>query len=387
MNPNTNTPVDKLLEEFKTATAAQFELARPAPAATKHSLDFYRREIENIFAQEWICVGREDELEHQGSYLTHKIADVPIFIVRQKSGEIAGFVNACAHRHACLLEEESGKAKKITCRYHAWSYDLEGQLLAAPFMEMKPGFDKSDHKLHPLQVEIWEGFVYVTLSEHPATKLQTVLKPFRDGVVGRFDMACYKTVLRRTMNWDANWKNLIENFTESYHVPIAHSKTFAKHGKPLEEYICGEDSDHYGYHRASQKSEIGMGAAHVDNQRLKGEWRRMMVDFCIFPCHLVTLMPDYLWWISVQPEGVDRFNATWGVAVPPEVLKDISDAEYDKWLGDFESYIDIANDEDKVLVEALQQGTRSPVLPKGTFHSIERNLWQFNRYLLRMCSE
>ena len=387
MNPNSNTSAAKLLEQLSNANGTQFEEAKPAPAATKHSLNFYQREIENIFAQEWVCVGREDEIAQQGSYLSYNIASVPVFVIRQNSGAVAAFVNTCAHRQACLLEGKSGKVKKITCRYHAWSYDLEGQLLAAPYMDMEPDFNKSDHQLRPLHVEIWEGFIYVSLSAHPATKLQEVLQPFSKNVIGRFDMACYKTVLRRTMNWDANWKNLIENFTESYHVPIAHRETFAKHGKPLEEYICGEDSDYYGYHRAAQKSEMGMGAAHVKNHRLKGEWRRMMVDFCIFPCHLVTLMPDYLWWVSVQPESVDRLNATWGVAVPPEVLEDISDSDYKSWLTNFEEYIDIANAEDKVLVEALQKGTSSPILPTGAFHPIERNLWQFNRYLLRMCRE
>lgn len=387
MNPNTNGPVGSLLEDLNKATGVRFEQAKPAPAATKHSQSFHCREMKNIFEQEWVCIGREDELDQPGSYLTFTIADVPVFALRQKSGNIVGFVNACAHRHACLLEKEAGKLKKITCRYHAWSYDFAGKLLAAPYMDIDSGFNKSDHQLQSVHIEIWEGFVYATLSEHPATKLKNVLKPFRDGVVSQFDMACYKTVLRRSMSWDANWKNLIENFTESYHVPIVHSKTFAKHGKPLEDYICGEDSDYYGYHRAPQKSETGMGAAHRNNNRLEGEWRRMMVDFCVFPCHLVTLMPDYLWWVSVQPNGVDRLSATWGVAVPPEVLDDISDVDRARWLTDFEAYIDTANNEDKVLVEALQQGTRSPILPTGTFHPIERNLWQFNRYLLRMCSK
>ena len=112
-------------------------------------------------------------------------------------------------------------------------------------------------------------------------------------------MGSYKTVLRETMSWDTNWKNLIENFTESYHVPIAHPKTFANHKKPIQDYKCGENSDHYCYHFAPQAADNGPGAAHPKNKNLKGEWRRTMVDFCVFPNHLVTLMPDYLWWVSV----------------------------------------------------------------------------------------
>ena len=167
---------------------------------------------------------------------------------------------------------------------------------------------------------------------------------------------------------------------------MAHGETFAKHEKPLEEYICGEDSDHYCYHRAAQHSDQGLGAAHPNNQRLQHEWRRMMVDFCIFPCHLVTLMPDYLWYISVQPNGVDQMEATWGVAMPPEVLDDISQSEYAAWLDNFKNYMDIANEEDKSLVEALYIGSGSPILPQGTYHPIEKNLWQFTQYLARICN-
>jgi len=111
----------------------------------------------------------------------------------------------------------------------------------------------------------------------------------------------------------------------------------------------------------------------------------MMVDFCVFPNHLVTLMPDYLWYISVQPISIGQFQATWGFAVPPEILADITPKDYDAWLAQMVSYMEIANDEDKLLVEGLYRGTASPLLPKGTFHPIERNLWQFIRYLARIC--
>jgi phenylpropionate dioxygenase-like ring-hydroxylating dioxygenase large terminal subunit len=194
----------------------------------------------------------------------------------------------------------------------------------------------------------------------------------------------YQTVIRETMSWDTNWKNLIENFTESYHVPMAHPKTFAGHKKQIKDYECGEDSDHYCYHFAPQELESGPGAAHPKNIKLKGEWRRTMVDFCVFPNHLVTLMPDYLWWVSVMPQGVDGFKATWGVAVPPEILNDIAKEDYDEWLKKKIHYMDTANEEDRNLVEGLFYGSQSSRLPQGTLHPIEKNLWQFTRYLSKI---
>jgi len=385
MTPDNNSDLGTLLETLRETAVKPFNQASPLPGVLHHSTAFHDYEQKKVFMQEWICLGRQDEISQPGSYLTHDIAGVPVFVIRQDNGNIGAFVNVCAHRHACLLSDEKGCIRKLTCRYHAWTYDGYGKLVAAPHMEMKPHFEKSNHNLRALKVSIWEGFIYISLSDRPSTNPTQNLQPFSRDIVGKYDMQCYQTVLRKKMRWNANWKNLIENFTESYHVPVAHKKTFALHEKPIGEYVCGEDSDYYGYHRAIQKADSGPGAAHPKNTRLEGEWRRMMVDFCIFPSHLVTLMPDYLWWISVQPRGVSSFEATWGVAIPPEVLEDIPDQDYDTWLTDIQEYMDIANDEDKVLVEALHNGTRSSLLPGGTYHPIERNLWQFNRYLARIC--
>ncbi len=384
-NPHTNTPLATVLEQLQSAAAASFERAHPIPPVVNHALEFLDLERETIFQREWICVGREDEIPARGDFLTHQIAEVPVLVVRQSDTEIRAFVNACAHRFACLVPDSKGSGKRFTCRYHAWTYDIAGQLVRAPYMEMKDGFDVTQHRLRPLQLNTWEGFIYVTLAEDPSTRPGETLAPLREQVVGRYDMACYQTVLRESMEWNANWKNLVENFTESYHVPIAHGKTFAQHNKPLQYYVTGEDSVHYCYHYAPQEAETGLGAAHPKNDRLDGEWRRTMVDFCVFPNHLVTLMPDYLWYISVQPLGTEKMQATWGLAVPPEVLADVSEAEFDGWLARFKDYMEVANNEDKALVEALHRGSASPLLPAGTYHPIERNLWQFTRYLAGIC--
>ena len=384
-NPHTHAPLERVMDKLQSAAALEFELAHPIPAEVNHSQAFHDHEQAAVFQQEWICVGREDEIPRAGDFLTHEIGAVPVLVVRQSGGEIRAFVNACAHRFACLVPAASGSAKMFTCRYHAWSYDCAGELLRAPHMEMKPGFDPGEHRLRGLHSDCWEGFIYVTLSQQPSGPLAPALAPLRENVVGRYRMDCYQTLFRETLEWNANWKNLIENFIESYHVPVAHGKTFAQHQKAPQDYVCGEDSDYYCYHYAAQTADSGLGAAHPGNERLEGEWRRTMVDFCVFPCHLVTLMPDYLWYISVQPMGTARMRATWGLAVPPEVLADIDDSERESYVQEFRRYLLVANDEDKALVEALHRGSASPLLPQGSYHPIERNLWQFMRYLAVRC--
>ena len=380
-NSNSNASLSSVLKKLHDTANTPFEKAYPIPAEANHSVEFYKHERNKVFANEWICIGREDEISKTGDYLTHDIAGVPVLIVRQITNEINAFVNACAHRFTCLVSKTSGRAKAFTCPYHAWTYGLDGSLKRAPFMEMKKGFNLSDHHLKKLHIEVWEGFIYVTLAEMPSKSVNSSLESLKDKIVGRYHMGSYKTVMRESMVWNANWKNLIENFIESYHVPIAHQKTFAKHKKPIGDYVCGEDNDNYCYHYAPQKAESGLGAAHPNNTKLKGIWRRTMVDFCVFPNHLITLMPDYLWYISVQPLSIGQFKATWGLAFPPENIADILDKDFKDWLSGMRNYMNIANDEDKLVVEGLYRGTSSSNLPQGTFHPIERNLWQFIKYL------
>jgi phenylpropionate dioxygenase-like ring-hydroxylating dioxygenase large terminal subunit len=161
-NPRTNTPLATVLEELQSAAALPFVQARPIPPSVNHSLEFLDFEREAVFQQEWICVGREDEIPANGDFLTHQIAEVPVLVVRQPDTEIKAFVNACAHRFACLVPDNKGSGKRFTCRYHAWTYDISGQLVRAPYMEMKDGFDVTRHRLRPLQLSTWEGFIYVT---------------------------------------------------------------------------------------------------------------------------------------------------------------------------------------------------------------------------------
>ena len=384
-NPHTRAALPAVLQKLRTAASLPFEQAHPIPPEVNHSLAFHEHEQQTVFQQEWNCVGRADEIAAHGDFLCHEIAGVAVLVVRQADNRIKAFVNACAHRYACLVAEPSGSAKRFTCRYHAWTYATSGELVRAPHMEMKDGFEPGQHSLRALQADSWEGFIYVSLAAEPVTRPSEVLATLSEQVVGRYGMSGYQSVLRETVEWDANWKNLIENFIESYHVPVVHGKTFALHKKAPEDYFCGEDDDHYCYHRAAQTDTSGLGAAHPANQRLQGEWRRMMVDFCVFPNHLVTLMPDYLWYISVQAIGTGRMRATWGLAVPPEVLADVEPDSYAEWLAEFRRYLQVANDEDKALVEALHSGSASALLPEGTYHPIERNLWQFTRYLARVC--
>ena len=373
-----------VLADLEACAARPFAEAGPMPAALFHAESFLQREIETVFAREWICLGRADDVAAPGDFTGHHIAGVPVLAVRQPDGAIKVLLNACAHRRARITDADRGNAERLICPYHGWTYDCAGRLVAAPFMKSVAGFDMAAHRLMELHCELWEGFIYATLSPERPESMARRLAGFHKDVVGRFAMADYVGVIHETMAWDCNWKNLIENFSESYHVPIAHRETFATAKRVLDYYTCSEGEDWCSYHWGDTPPGDGADWAGPDLGRVHGEWARRVVVACVFPCHLITLTANMLWTISVQPDGVGRFKAHWGVSVPRAVLDAVGDAGREKWLTEMRRFMDVANDEDRPLCEALYQGTAAPHPPPGRYHPIERNIWDFTRYLARM---
>jgi len=106
LNTYTNKSLNESLRSLQECSSQSFEESSPIPPSINHSIHFYNHEQDRIFNQEWICIGRCDEIPLTGDFLTHEIAGTPVLIVRQDSGEIMSFVNACAHRFTCLSKEK-----------------------------------------------------------------------------------------------------------------------------------------------------------------------------------------------------------------------------------------------------------------------------------------
>ena len=130
--------------------AAVLRCARAMPPEIYTSADVLAVEQERLFRKEWICVGRASAIAEPGAYLTYEIAGQPVIIVRDRAGNVRAFSNVCLHRMSVLLEGR-GRTSAIVCPYHAWSYGLDGALLAAPHMERTTGFCKADYRLPELR--------------------------------------------------------------------------------------------------------------------------------------------------------------------------------------------------------------------------------------------
>lgn len=355
-----------------------FAQAKSLPPAIYHDPLIYERELDRLFRQDWICIGRHAEMPNPGDYLSRDIIDSPVFVVRQRDGSIKAFANVCLHRAARLLEG-SGHVSRISCPYHSWTYEIDGRLIGAPFMNETAGFDAAAFRLQELRCESWEGFIYVSLSAD-AKPIAEALAGLT-GLVGDFRMGDYVSVYEHVESWDANWKCLVENYMDSYHIHRVHKDSFARYGssEDITHLFPGEDA--YTYHYIQENEERKSVHAHAENTWLKDDDRYKTYLINIFPSHVIQLQPDMLWYLSILPEGIDRLQMRWAVSIPAEILDSATDR--DAVIEEQMALIHQVNSEDKSIVTNVASATASPHARQGPMSWLERNLWDFGRYLAR----
>jgi choline monooxygenase len=379
----TQPSLETLLQSLQTSAGLPLGEARAMHPGLYRSDDVLALEQKEIFAKEWLCLGRTSDLPKPGDYLTFAIGDQPVVAFRTSDGSIKTHANVCLHRMMQLLDG-CGNAKRIVCPYHAWTYSIEGQLIGAPHMgaahnDPSSSFKPRDHKLPEIRTEIWQGWIYVTLNEH-ALDVATMLAPLAE-VTDRYAQEHYIPVARYDYVWDTNWKLLTENFMESYHLPVAHKATVGA-WFPVETNGFPEQKfDHFTYQTFTKNADAVYGLAHQTNTRLTDQWRYTSVMPTVFPAHMYVLAPDHLWYLSLRPRGTGQVDVRFGVAVAPERYAALEDK--DKFVTETIAFFDKVNDEDKLVVQGIYQGAKAPLSKPGPLSWMEREIHEFIGYLAR----
>ena len=182
---------------------------------------WYNVDIEAIISKTWQWVCHSEKLRKSGSYITADIAGHPIMIVRDKQNIIRAFYNVCQHRAHKLLSGE-GIATHIMCPYHAWTYNLNGELIRAPHTENIEKFEHEDICLNQVQVEEFCGFVYVNLDLNASSLKKQTGNLENEIRYWAPDVENLTFGHRLTYDVKSNWKNIVDNFLECYHCPTAH---------------------------------------------------------------------------------------------------------------------------------------------------------------------
>lgn len=209
------------LVDMKLEAGESAPLSRPLPPPYYWDAKLFEQEKRNVFAKCWRYAGHQTELPNPGDYMTMKVADESIFIMRGKDGQLRAFHNVCQHRAAELLQGRGTVKNFVTCPYHAWSYDHTGCLRAAINSENVAGFDKSNYSLSPVRLEVWLGFVFVNLD--PQAEPLSVAGAELEALMRRFcpEIDRMKLVDRVEYAVKCNWKTVVDNFIESYHLSLS----------------------------------------------------------------------------------------------------------------------------------------------------------------------
>ena len=190
------------------------------PSDFYHSSSVFNQETESIFKNEWLWVGRSEELSSVGSYITTDIIGYPIIILRDNSNELKAFHNVCRHRAAKVVSSKSGVCKHMICPYHGWKYDLNGKLMDTPKFYANDDFDEDNHSLFKISIEERFGLVFINLNIE-SKSLDEWFSGFDKVVSNYFDE---NLVHHNELKFDvhANWKTYVDNYQEGYHIPLVH---------------------------------------------------------------------------------------------------------------------------------------------------------------------
>jgi len=199
------------------------ERAHTIPSAWYHDPEIFAAECRAVFGGSWQTAGRADQVVEPGSFLTADLASEPILVIRDGEGILRAFYNVCRHRAAVVVNQQEGRASRLRCRYHGWTYDLAGRLRGTPEFDGVLDFSKEENGLVPLAVDTWGPLVFVHLPPVPAGEaLATFLDPLPQRTAG-LSLGRLQFVTRREYELACNWKVFVDNFLDGgYHVNTVH---------------------------------------------------------------------------------------------------------------------------------------------------------------------
>ncbi len=187
--------------------------------------EIFEREKKAIIFNNWLFVGHSTQIPNTGDFFTYKLLDESIIIVRKTDGTVGAYYNVCRHRGSAVCKRESGKTKRFICPYHAWGYDVDGNLVSA--RAMPEDFKKEDLSLHKCAIEVVGGMIFINLSDNP-TSLSNAKRDLAE-VFEMYDFENVKIAAQKTYPIDANWKVTLENYQECYHCAPSHPEYALSH--------------------------------------------------------------------------------------------------------------------------------------------------------------
>ncbi len=359
---------------------AVMENARPLRAKSlpqKYfiSTEIFTKEQAAIFSKQWLLVGHQSQIPKSGDYFVVDLAGESLIITRDQRSTIRGFYNVCRHRGTRLKEDAGGHATAIQCPYHAWTYGLDGRLVGAPHMDELAGFDKADYSLKAVNLGIWEGFIFVNLSDNP-TPLEKWFAPLARKF-SEWNMSILRAAKRIEYDVRANWKLMFENYSECYHCPGVHPQLQKVSPYDSAENDLTEGPFLGGFMKMNAGKSLTMSGNACALPVGKIDNLHHVFYYSIFPNMLLSLHPEYVMVHQLRPQSPGRTLIICDWFFHPDAFD-----RQDFRPNDAIEFWDMTNKQDWHMCELSQEGIASRAYEPGPFSSRESIPAAWDRYYI-----
>jgi len=337
------------------------------PTNWYHDAEVFRFEMDNIYGREWQYLAPSAKLAKPGDFVVGQAGEIPVFVTKDQSGKLHGFVNMCRHRgHPVAREDGNGRA--LVCAYHGWTYNLDGSLKRAPQCDAEPAFEHAELSLLPISVDSWGPAVFVN-PDATAVSLRQAHPNFErtwrsQELVSSLD--AYE--FRRRIEYDAsaNWKLWYDNNVECYHCSRIHGGSFAAAYD-----VDPKKIDNYELDRMLTNKFLATESSEGDELR-SSNYRSMQ----LFPGITIIQQDDLMVLSQMIPLGPERT-----ISVMDYFAQRGGDEQrFERWV----ELWDQTFQEDLTAAANQQRGMRTGMLKQSRFVTTqERPLIFINRTILQ----
>jgi phenylpropionate dioxygenase-like ring-hydroxylating dioxygenase large terminal subunit len=363
-----------LIERFGASSPAErFTYAAASmrnPASHYTDPEWFDDEMAVLFRAKPLFVGLSVECSEPGAHLVRSLGGIYIAVVRQRDGSLRAFVNMCRHRGASLFAGDGiGNSRRIVCPYHAWTYDMDGQLLNRP--NSYGTFDDVSDACNLMRRAVVEkhGLIYVDPTSDAAFDVDEQLHGTQREFKG-YGIETAHPVETRVSTWKMNWKLLLDAFLEPYHVPYLHQKTI----NPV--FLPHQFFDSFG----PLPRVVGLRRTVVAQTTTepREEWTlfpHAAAVYVLLPNALMTYQGDHLETWRIEPIDVETTRAYTTIFAPEPPA---TDKARDYWLRNLEVLCDVSFNEDFPMQEQIQRNLKSGAMTDVFYGRIEPALVHYH---------
>ena len=334
-------------------------------------------ECDQLFRKNWMLVGHISDIPDNRDFLTFEVAGESAIVIRGHDHKLRAFHNVCRHRGSRLLDADSGQcAPTLSCRFHGWTYQLNGELIGVPAQSTFPNLDKTTKNLVPVDLEIWMGFIFIRFVPGGVSLAETMqpvedrLRPYRLPEMLPLNNSHCPDVL------PCNWKIVHDIDNEGYHVPVGHPQLQELYGKHYSDHVI--EGHPVSTARLNDKPGKSWSVRNYQQllpqfDHLPEENQRLWFYISIFPNMVLGLYPDSIEYYMTIP-----------VSTQKTILKGASYALPDSRRGmDAVRYLNrrinrITGDEDVSFVMRMHEGMKSSAFPEPELSSLESGVREFH---------